>query len=235
MKKLIITFIALGLSLVLFNSFSWAHWVIEGEGKWQGEVYQFSWEKEGGKTVLSLEEGEKSILRVGVDLAKPELSLIDDLSFTFSTLEDKNGIALSFLFALSSILGVKEEWLFAEKPSFFLLPDPLSLPPFGDCFPFRINDEATGWYFKEGIHPTMGEMIGDLVEILEEGRLSLPFWREIVKVNGLIVAKEENEELVLRVYQVKEKDTPLELPQKGEDYREVSWVDFLSPWEAILE
>jgi len=78
-------------------------------------------------------------------------------------------------------------------------------------------------------------MIGDLVEILEEGRLSLPFWREIVKVNGLIVAKEENEELVLRVYQVKEKDTPLELPQKGEDYREVSWVDFLSPWEAILE
>ena len=101
MKKLIIIFIALGLSLVLFNSFSWAHWVIEGEGKWQEEVYQFSWEKEGGKMVLSLEEGEKSILRVGVDLAKPELSLIDDLSFTFSTLEDKNGIALSFLFALS--------------------------------------------------------------------------------------------------------------------------------------
>ena len=33
--------------------------------------------------VLSLEEGEKSILRVGVDLAKPELSLIDDFALPF--------------------------------------------------------------------------------------------------------------------------------------------------------
>ena len=45
MKKLIIIFTILGLSLVLFSSFSWAHWVIEGEGKWQGELYRFSWEK----------------------------------------------------------------------------------------------------------------------------------------------------------------------------------------------
>ncbi len=235
MKKIIFIFIALGLSVLLCNSFSWAHWIIEGEGKWQEEVYQFSWEKEEEKMVLLLQQGEKSILRVGVDLTKPELSLIDDLNLTFSTLEDKNGIALSFLFALSTILGVKEEWLFAEKPSFFLLPEPLSLPPFGDCFPFRINDEITGWYFKEGIHPTMGEMVGDVVEILEKEGLSLPFWREIIKVNGLIVAKEENEELALRVYEAKEKDTPLELPQKGEGYQKVSWVDFLSPWEVILE
>ena len=196
-----------------FNSFSWAHWVIEGEGKWQERFISFPGKEEGNGALSGRRRKEHPA--GGVDLAKPELSLIDDLNFAFSTLEDKNGIALSFLFALSSILGVKEEWLFAEKPSFFLLPDPLSLPPFGDCFPFRINDEATGWYFKEGIHPTMGEMIGDLVEILEEGRLSLPFWREIVKVNGLIVAKEENEELVLRVYQVKERILLLSFLKRG--------------------
>jgi len=234
-KKLIIIFTILGLSLVLFSSFSWAHWVIEGEGKWQGELYRFSWEKEGEKMALFLQEGDKNILRVGVDLAKPELSLIDDLNLTFSTLEDKNGIALSFLFALSSILGVKEEWLFARNLSFFILPEPVSLLPFGDCFLLCVNNEATGWYFKERIHPSVGEMVGDLVEILEEDQFSLPFWKEMVKINGLIVAKEEGEELVLRVYHAGEKDTPLVLPQEGEDYRRVSWMEFFSPWEAILE
>ncbi|HPU08551.1 MAG TPA: hypothetical protein PLJ96_02375, partial [Candidatus Atribacteria bacterium] len=83
MKKLTIIFTTLGLSLVLFSSFSWANWVIEGEGKWQGELYRFSWEKEGEKMALLLQEGEKNILRAGVDLAKPELSLIDDLNFAF--------------------------------------------------------------------------------------------------------------------------------------------------------
>ena len=124
---------------------------------------------------LLLQEGEKNILRAGVDLAKPELSLIDDLNFTFSTLEDKNGIALSFLFALSSILGVKEEWLFARNLSFFILPEPVSLLPFGDCFLLCVNNEATGWYFKERIHPSVGEMVGDLVEILEGRPIFPPF------------------------------------------------------------
>lgn len=235
MKRLLFIVILLGLLFVLFSPFSWAHWVIEGEGKWEGEVYRFSWEKEGEKMALFLQEGEKSILRVGVDLAKPELSLIDDLNLTFSTLEDKNGIALSFLFSLSSILGVREEWLFAGDLSFFILPEPLSLPPFGDCFPFYVNNEATGWYFKERIHPTMGEMVGDLVEILEEDHFSLPFWKEMVKVNGLIVAKKEDDELVLRLYRAEEKDTPFVLPQASEDYRGVSWMEFFSPWETPLE
>ena len=48
----------------------------------------------------------------------------------------------------------------AEKPSFFLLPDPLSLPPFGDCFPFALTMKQLDGIL-EGIHPTMGEMIGD--------------------------------------------------------------------------
>ncbi len=235
MKKVFFVFLLAGLFLVLFNSFSWAHWVIEGEGKWQGEAYQFSWEKEEEKMALSLQQGEKSILRVGVDLTKPQLSLIDDLNLTFSTLEDKGGIALTFLFALSTVLGVKEEWLFSPTLAFFLLPDFLDFPPFGNCSPFRVNDEPTGWYFKEGIHPTMGEMVGDLVKVLEEKDLFLPFWREIVKVNGLIIAKKENEDLVLRLYKVGEKDTPLVLPQEGDNYRKLSWIEFLSPWEVTLE
>lgn len=235
MKKAFFIFLLIGSSLILFNSLSWAHWIIEGEGKWQGEVYQFSWEKEEEQMALLLRQGETNILRVGVDLSEPQLSLIDDLNLTFSTLEDKNGIALTFLFAVSTVLGVKEEWLFAPHLSFFLSSEFLTLPPFGDCSLFYVNDEPTGWYFKEGIHPTMGEMVEDLVNILGEKNLSLPFWREMTKVNGLIVAKKENEDLVLRLYRVGEVETPLVLPREGEGYHKVSWMEFLSPWEVILE
>lgn len=212
-----------------FNPFSEAGWLIEGESKWQDKLYRFSWETGENQVNLFLWEKDKAVLKAWANLEEPELLLVDELNQMFSTLGDKESISLSLLFSLAVVLGAEEEYLTQKEIYFFPLPQVASYPPFGECFPLKINQWETGWYFKPDYQPTLGDLLSPLIENLGQESPFLPFWKEMTKLDGLVIARLAEGKLVFRIWEVRAIASLTEREAVGADYRSVSWVEFFAP------
>ncbi|MDK2897525.1 MAG: hypothetical protein PWP04_1645 [Candidatus Atribacteria bacterium] len=221
----------LGLVFFFFlNPWSGAAWMVEGESRWENKLYRFSWETGEKEVNLFIWEEDKVVLQAWADLEKPELLLVDEVNQIFSTLEDKESISLSLLFSLAVVLGAEEEYLMQKEVYFFPLSEVAFYPPFGECFPLKINQWQTGWYFKADYRPTLGDLLSPLVENLEQDTPFSSFWREMARLDGLVVARRDEEELVFRVWEVREIDALTEQePVNTANYRAVSWVEFFAP------
>ncbi|HSV32108.1 MAG TPA: hypothetical protein VLH40_08845 [Atribacteraceae bacterium] len=175
---------------------------------------------------------EQSTLRFVSDTKAQTLTVIDDLNRTFSVLENQKAIAVFFLFALSRIFGVEEEWLKEGPISFYPSGETKLLPPFGDCFRLKVNDDLSPIFWSREITPSLGSITGQKVGFLKNEGIRFPFWEEIVTLPGFPVAVFLDGFATYRLYAVREaeEDWITLFTFDDENYRKEEWTDFLTPW-----
>jgi len=206
---------------------------IRGDVLWDDQPMAFQFIVDESRYRLTVETHQNKVLRVLADMENGDLLIIDDMMEQFASVNSKQLIAVTALFALGEIIGVEENWLQENSVNFYPTDEKKTYDPFGECMKLRVNDSVSGMYWSNQTDNVLIPFFSPFLQKLLHDGIRFPFWESMMRMKGFVIANEKEGKTIYRLVEIG--DIPLDWDNalQHDEYVEREWVDFLSPFRVV--